>query len=316
MTDLRTYFEQLDQALAFALRRLRELLERTAAERDEALAEAMVTHQLRTEILALKSERAALAQREHAARAEVQELKAKADAYDRVQARRDEADHGWAIEKRRTRTLQLELEQTRKHLARTLPSNWQDDDDMVAAVAWLGGAERLEQLRVDAPTGGEFDGERCPKCGASTLRDKYGRRWCSYVGGHSSPCCTWASWGSLKDTPPSPIELAGPLPARAAAGPDEEAKMLEATTRFIAHFMETTGSLQDRARAGLAAAFPILRTLPPTPVDRDLLRQAKRVAFDVCAIAPGYDWNADPRLLTRLIGDLGQAIDKRLAEGA
>lgn len=38
---------------------------------------------------------------------------------------------------------------------------------------------------------GEWDGGRCPRCGCSTLSNKRGDRWCSFVGGGIERPCTW-----------------------------------------------------------------------------------------------------------------------------
>lgn len=63
---------------------------------------------------------------------------------------------------------------------------------------------------------GDWDGHRCPRCGGSTLMDRLGRRWCSYVGGLGSPPCTWASWGDLKDPAPAAATDSPTPPAEGA----------------------------------------------------------------------------------------------------
>ncbi len=42
---------------------------------------------------------------------------------------------------------------------------------------------------------------------------------------------------------------------------------------------------------------------------RSLLRRARQALVSVGEIAPGYDWNSNPRFLTRLIGDTCAQID-------
>ena len=71
---------------------------------------------------------------------------------------------------------------------------------------------------------GDWDGHFCPRCGANTLMDRFGRRWCSFVGGHSSPACRWASWGELgKDEPPESersTSVDNPTPPAEGAQPE------------------------------------------------------------------------------------------------
>lgn len=59
---------------------------------------------------------------------------------------------------------------------------------------------------------GELDGKRCPRCGCSTLATptKPWQRWCTFVGGPSSPPCSWASWGDLTLVPPGTPLPPGP----------------------------------------------------------------------------------------------------------